>query len=85
MRQSRCARLAAGVADELEGGEQEGEQTGGNAAKGEDEGEPAGVGNGSVRGVAAEEDTDGRRTDGAHSENAQASDEELAGVGLHLE
>ncbi len=78
-------RLAAGVADELEEGEQKGEETGRDAAEGEDKGEPAGVGGGAVRGVAAEEEGDGGGTGGSDGEDDDAGAEELACVRLDLE
>lgn len=76
--------LAVTLADELEGGEEKGEETGGDAAEGEDEGQPASVGLGAVRGVAPEEKSDRGGAGGTERKDAEAGTEEGTGVGLHV-
>src|SRR5260370_29877459 len=78
--------LAAAVADELNSGEQQGEEAGGEASHGQHQREPAEIG---VRALvtrdAAEAGEDERGGDGSGAEDEKAGAEELAGVWLHKE
>jgi hypothetical protein len=75
--------LAAVVADELERGQQKGEEAGGNAAHREHESQPAEVGVGTLVGDAAEGREHQQDGDGSGAEDREAGKEESAGVWLH--
>jgi hypothetical protein len=74
--------LAAVVGDDLEGGEQQGEGAGGQAAHGEHEAEPTGIGVGSLGADSAEEGEDEHDGECSRAEDEEAGAEDLAGVWL---
>ena len=75
--------LAAAVAEELHGGENEGEEAGGKAAQRQHQGEPAGVGVGALAAYPAEDGECGYRSENSDAKDRQAGAEEFSCVWLH--